>query len=49
MAHPLEDAPDRPELSVVVPTYGGQRTLPVLVDRQPNIQQLTNQSEVCGR
>jgi undecaprenyl-phosphate 4-deoxy-4-formamido-L-arabinose transferase len=33
MAHPLEDAPDRPELSVVVPTYGGQRTLPVLVDR----------------
>lgn len=33
MAYPLEDAPDGPQLSVVVPTYGGERTLPILVDR----------------
>ena len=28
MAHPLEDAPDRPELSVVVPTYGWSALCP---------------------
>jgi undecaprenyl-phosphate 4-deoxy-4-formamido-L-arabinose transferase len=33
MAHPSEDVPDRPQLSVVIPTYGGERTLPSLVAR----------------
>jgi undecaprenyl-phosphate 4-deoxy-4-formamido-L-arabinose transferase len=33
MARPSEPISDRPEISVVVPTYGGERTLPTLVDR----------------